>query len=65
MMKEGVHSGALRAADAELYPTVLMGMLRGAFIRQIHGIGPAPSPDSAARLARIFLRGAGSRERRA
>jgi AcrR family transcriptional regulator len=64
LVKEGVSSGALRAADADLYPSVLMGMLRGAFMRQIHGIGPAPSPDAAARLVRIFLRGAGTRERR-
>jgi AcrR family transcriptional regulator len=64
LTKEGVSSGALRAADAEIYPTVLMGMLRGVFMRHIHGIGPAPSPDAAARLVRIFLRGAGTRERR-
>jgi AcrR family transcriptional regulator len=59
LMKEGVQSGALRGADADLYATVVMGMLRGVFMRHIYGIGPAPSPDAAARLARIFLRGAG------
>jgi AcrR family transcriptional regulator len=60
---EGVATGALRAEDADLYPTLLMGMLRGLFVRNIYGIGDAPTPDSAERLVRVFLHGAGKGRR--
>jgi AcrR family transcriptional regulator len=59
LTKDGVTSGALRGDDAELYPAVLMGMLRGLFMRHIYGIGGPPTPDAAQRLARLFLRGVG------
>ena len=58
LVEAGVAGGALRAKDADLYPPVLMGMLRGVFMRHIRGIGAPPDPDSAVRLARIFLHGA-------
>jgi AcrR family transcriptional regulator len=67
LVKDGVQSGALRADDAALYPTLLMGLLRGLFMRHIYGIGRPPTPDAAQRLARVFLRGAGvanAKERR-
>jgi hypothetical protein len=57
-MREGVKAGALREADADLYPVLLMGMVRGALLRHLHGLGDAPQPDVAARLMRVFLRGA-------
>lgn len=60
LVKDGVASGALREEDAALYPALLMGMLRGMFIRNIYGIGAPPTADAAHRLARIFLHGAGT-----
>jgi AcrR family transcriptional regulator len=63
LIKQGVASGALRGEDSSLYPALLMGMLRGLFIRHIHGIGGAPTPDAAMRLSRIFLHGAGKEPR--
>jgi len=59
LLQEGVAAGALREQDAELYPGMLLGMMRALFMSQIYGVG-APSPaDSAERVARIFLEGAG------
>jgi AcrR family transcriptional regulator len=63
LIKDGVASGALRADDASIYPTLLMGMLRGLFMRHIYGIGGAPTADAALRLSRVFLRGAGKERR--
>jgi AcrR family transcriptional regulator len=63
LVKDGVASGALRADDAALYPALLMGMLRGLFMAHIYGIGRAPTPDAALRVARVFLRGAGKERR--
>ena len=61
LVQEGVAAGALREQDAELYPTLLLGMLRALFVQHIYGVG-APSPaDGAERMARIFLAGAGRR----
>ena len=58
LVREGVSSGVLRAEDADLYPDLLIGMLRGAFMRHIHNLGPVPSIEVAPRLARTFLSGA-------
>jgi AcrR family transcriptional regulator len=64
LIKDGVASGALRADEAELYPALLMGMLRGLFMRHLHGLGPLPGADAAQAVTRIFLRGAGKERRR-
>jgi len=61
LVDEGVESGALRKQDAAVYPTLLIGMLRGAFLRHIYGLGDAPAPDTAERIVRVFLRGAAER----
>lgn len=61
LVQEGVAAGALREQDAELYPALLLGMLRALFVHHIYGVG-APSPaDGAERMARVFLSGAGRR----
>jgi AcrR family transcriptional regulator len=60
LLREGVSAGVLRADDAELFPDLLIGMLRGAFIRHIHGLGDPPARDVAQRIARAFLSGAGT-----
>jgi AcrR family transcriptional regulator len=57
LVRDGVAAGALRADDAELLPDLLVGMLRGAFMRHIHALGPAPGIDVVPRLTRIFLSG--------
>lgn len=63
LTREGVDSGVLRADDADLYPAMLTGMLRGLFIGHIYGIGAPPTPEAAARVARMFLLGARSERR--
>ena len=61
LVDEGVKSGALRKQDAAVYPTLLIGMLRGAFLRHIYGLGDPPAPDTAARIVHVFLNGAAAR----
>ncbi len=59
LVERGVAQGALRAEDAELYPTFLSAMLRGLFTRELVATGAPPRLDEAPRLARFFLHGAG------
>ncbi|MFI5307220.1 MAG: TetR/AcrR family transcriptional regulator [Polyangiales bacterium] len=61
LVQEGVAAGALREQDAELYPTLLLGMLRALFVQRIYGVGDPSPADGAERMARIFLSGAGRR----
>ncbi|BDG09785.1 TetR/AcrR family transcriptional regulator [Anaeromyxobacter paludicola] len=59
LVASGVRQGALRAEDADLYPTFLVAMLRGLFTRQLCARGAPPEVAEAPRLARFFLHGAG------
>jgi AcrR family transcriptional regulator len=61
LVKRGVRSRALRARGADLYPALLMGMVRGLLV---HGFAhrPAASPTAHVEaLVDLFLDGAGSR----
>ena len=48
-----------------MYPPLLIGMLRGAFLRPIYGLGEAPASDTAERIVRVFLNGAAERPKAA
>jgi AcrR family transcriptional regulator len=55
----GVQAGALRPADAPLYPALLVGMMRGIFMRQLWAEDRRPLTSQAGPMARFFLAGAG------
>jgi AcrR family transcriptional regulator len=59
LLQEGVRSGLLRREDAELFPTFLMGLLRGVFARAIQDDDHV-SQDVGDALIRFFLLGAGN-----
>ena len=58
LVNRGVKEGALRAAGAELFPALLLGTLRGAFMRQWRL--EVSTSISAADMSRFFLEGAGT-----
>ena len=58
LVNRGVKEGALRAAGAELFPALLLGTLRGAFLRQWRL--DESTPISPADVSRFFLEGAGT-----
>ncbi len=56
LVRRGVAQGALRSSGAELYPVLVLGMLRSVLFHH-----PAPSARAnVERLLEVFLRGAGS-----
>jgi AcrR family transcriptional regulator len=59
LVEQGVRSGDLRKQDSDLFPTLLMGTVKGVFARASHRSEPVPS-DVVAPLVRFFLRGAGA-----
>ncbi|HZZ84306.1 MAG TPA: TetR/AcrR family transcriptional regulator [Anaeromyxobacteraceae bacterium] len=59
LVARGVAQGALRAEDADLFPTFLSNILRGLFLRDLLATGGPPRLEEAPRLARFFLHGAG------
>ncbi len=61
LMRRGLDQAALRAEDAPLYPALLMGMVRGVFMRlAFNGLEVNPTA-TADRLVTFFLEGAGVR----
>jgi AcrR family transcriptional regulator len=60
LVGQGVAEGALRAEDADLYPALLLGMVRGVLLRELEG-GAAAGPPPVARVVEVFLHGAGAR----
>ena len=63
LVENGVREGALRAEDADLYPTFLLGMVRGVFTRQLLVTGDLPSLAAAGPMTRFFLHGAAAGRR--
>ena len=60
LVRRGLSSKALRKDDADLYPTLLMGMVKGCMLRQLHDEVPAASVEErTGQLVRFFLKGAG------
>jgi AcrR family transcriptional regulator len=61
LTQQGVEEGALRPEDACLYPTLLLGMLRAALVRQFLDKRPVPVDELIPSLLRCFLDGAAPR----
>ncbi len=62
-LQNGVREGALRAEDADIYPTFLPGMVRGVFTRQLLVTVELPSLTAAGPMTRFSLRGAAAGRR--
>ncbi len=59
LIKRGLKEKALRPEGADLYPAIIIGLMRAVMIREkLHGVG---APIDASQLARCFLDGAGHR----
>jgi AcrR family transcriptional regulator len=61
LVRRGVAQKVLRHEDAEVFPTLLMGMMKGCMLRRLYYAGPAEgSMDRRAdQIVRFFLHGAG------
>lgn len=60
LVRRGVRQKALRPEDASLYPTLLMGILRGLMLRRLYYDQEAqPLSERIGPLVRFFLKGAG------
>jgi AcrR family transcriptional regulator len=59
LVRLGLREKALRREDAELYPAMLLGVLKGVLLRDEYGRGPA-QPVEASVVVRCFLEGAGT-----
>lgn len=61
LVERGIKARALRPTDADLYPTLLMGMFRGFMMRRLYNDGgrEPPMTSRVERLTEFFLRGAG------
>jgi AcrR family transcriptional regulator len=58
LLAAGVAEHALRKEDAELYPSLLAGMLRGLFTHAIHAKTSAPLVGMVKPMVRLFMEGA-------
>jgi AcrR family transcriptional regulator len=63
LVRRGVAEGALRAEGADVYPVLLIGMIRAVMVREIaRGAGSAGSAAATLdRVVEVFLSGAGTR----
>lgn len=61
VMKAGVREKALRSDAASICPALLIGMIRGLVLRQIHFVPGAPLLNQVELLTDVFLNGAGAR----
>ena len=61
LVQRGVAQKVLRHEDAEIFPTLLMGMMKGCMLRRLYYAGPdeAPKGRRADQIVRFFLKGAG------
>jgi AcrR family transcriptional regulator len=58
IVRRGVKDGVLRETGSELYASLLMGMLRGAMMREIYGAPTGPLAECAGGIVELFLYGA-------
>jgi AcrR family transcriptional regulator len=59
LTRDGIREGALRRGDAKLYPFLLLGLLRGAFVYLMAGGNPRGSSEALARsVSAAFFDGA-------
>ena len=61
VVRRGVKDGVLRETGSELYASLLMGMLRGAMMREFYGAPTGPLAECAGEIIQIFLHGAKAR----
>jgi AcrR family transcriptional regulator len=61
LVAQAVRDGALRPEDAELYPALLVGVMRGMFMRQLCADERRPLASHLGAMTRFFLEGAGRR----
>jgi TetR/AcrR family transcriptional regulator len=61
LIARGVSAGALEARDSEVYPAVLMGMLRETVFSDLETPAGGSPTERAAQIVRVFLEGAGKR----
>src|ERR671930_1778023 len=61
LISEGVKEGAIRSEGAELFPSLLVGLLRTVIFRALQRGEDGPLAARVHPLARFFLEGAGSR----
>jgi AcrR family transcriptional regulator len=61
LVAQAVRDGALRPEDAELYPALLVGVMRGVFLRQLCADERKPLASYLGAVTRFFLGGAGRR----
>jgi AcrR family transcriptional regulator len=61
LLRRGVRQRALRAAGAELYPSLLMGVIRGVLVRDLYEKTRGPLASHAEAIVAFFLDGAGAR----
>jgi AcrR family transcriptional regulator len=60
LVRRGVNQKALRREEADLFPSMLMGMTRSLMYRKLYHSDPdAPPAPSIDQMVRFFLRGAG------
>jgi AcrR family transcriptional regulator len=58
LIRRGARQGILRRDDLELFPSLLVGMLRAVLIHDRHAAAPGPLTGLAEPLCRFFLSGA-------
>jgi TetR/AcrR family transcriptional regulator len=61
LVERGVAEGELDERDRELYPVVLMGMLREVVFSELEASAAGPRPERVEQVVRVFLEGAGKR----
>jgi AcrR family transcriptional regulator len=61
LVERGVEQGALRPQDAALYPSLLVGFIRGVFAQFSLDETQQLSPELVESMVRVFLEGAGVR----
>lgn len=61
LVDRGLEQGALRSQDAALYPTLLVGLIKGFFAQLTVDETQQVSPGLVESMVRIFLEGAGTR----
>jgi AcrR family transcriptional regulator len=58
LVRQGVAQGVLRAEDADLYPVLLLGMLRSVLFQHLRAAPSAAAAAVVERMVGVFLRGA-------
>ena len=63
LLKRGLRDKVLRAQDADIYPALLFGMIRGALVSRLVRGDTSPMVDIVEPVVRVFMQGAQERSR--